>query len=239
MTSGLEVGKHAIGQKRVHGNLGIINGKKASIKKFPYMVSIMAEDSLLGSGVILNSHWILTTAFNVAWYPVEDLEFRAGSNSYEHGGQILTAEKVIVHENYSGYDYDIAVVKLSKPIKLGKKAKPIKLGTKALKGKTKVVASGWGPSSEYGDPSPNLLSGELTVLDWNNCYESYPHDLTSRLMCTFDTNVAPCGADFGDPVVYKKAVYGLYAGGYGCVTMPSLFTDVANLSKWVKSAIKQ
>ncbi|KAG8310687.1 Suppressor of tumorigenicity 14 protein [Homalodisca vitripennis] len=240
LTSGLEIGKHAEGQKRIHGNLGIINGKKASIKKFPYMVALIIDGSLQGSGVILNSHWILTTAFNVAWVPSDEIEFRAGSTNYEQGGQTLTAEKVVVHENYTGsWDYDIAVVKLNKPIKLGKKAKPIKLGKKDLKGKTKVVASGWGPASEYGNPSPNLLSGELTVLDWNTCDETYPYDLTSRLMCTSDTNVAPCGVDFGDPIVYKKAVYGLYAGGYGCLTEPALFTDVVNLSKWVKSAIKQ
>ncbi|XP_046675143.1 mite allergen Eur m 3-like isoform X2 [Homalodisca vitripennis] len=126
LTSGLEIGKHAEGQKRIHGNLGIINGKKASIKKFPYMVALIIDGSLQGSGVILNSHWILTTAFNVAWVPSDEIEFRAGSTTYEQGGQTLTAEKVVVHENYTGsWDYDIAVVKLNKPIKLGKKAKPI------------------------------------------------------------------------------------------------------------------
>ncbi|KAG8306388.1 serine-type endopeptidase activity protein [Homalodisca vitripennis] len=128
-------------------------------------------------------------------FPQDELSFRVGSTDSGHGGQTFTAAKLVVHEKYTGsWDYDIAVVKLNKPIKFGKNAKPIKLGSKSLKAATKAVIAGWGPSSQ---------------------------------------------SDCGAPLVYKKAVYGLYAGSYNCLSDPALYVDVPVFVDWVKWAMKQ
>ncbi|KAG8301584.1 hypothetical protein J6590_049733 [Homalodisca vitripennis] len=81
--------------------------------------------------------------------PLEDLSFRVGSTKCDKGGQLFTADKVLANENYTGsWDYDIAVVKLNKPIKFSKYVKPIKLGTTSLKPTTKVAIARWGPESK-------------------------------------------------------------------------------------------
>uniref|UniRef100_A0A1B6HVA2 Peptidase S1 domain-containing protein n=1 Tax=Homalodisca liturata TaxID=320908 RepID=A0A1B6HVA2_9HEMI len=238
------IGKHAnvknSSSNKEKTSLGIYNGKKTSIHKFPYMVSILVDKAYFGSGVILNAHWILTTGFNVNWFPQDELSFRVGSTDSEDGGQTFTAAKLVVHENYTGsWDYDIAVVKLNKPIKFSKNAKPIKLGTKSLKAATKAVIAGWGPSSQSETKSTTLLTAKVTVYDRKKCEKAYPSDLTPRLMCTYDTKVGPCGSDCGDPLVYKKAVYGLYAGSYNCLSDPALYVDLPVFVNWVKWAMKQ
>ncbi|KAG8290312.1 hypothetical protein J6590_085077, partial [Homalodisca vitripennis] len=130
-------------------SLGIINGKTTSIQKFPFMVAILLEDEFFNTGVILNSRWILTTAYTVSWCDTRELSFRIGSTESEDGGQIFTVDHFTIHENYTGkWDNDVAVVKLNKPIKFGKNAKPIKLGTESLKLGTKGMIAGWGGRSE-------------------------------------------------------------------------------------------
>ncbi|KAG8310694.1 hypothetical protein J6590_059495 [Homalodisca vitripennis] len=161
---------------------------------------------------------------------------------YQHcvkGGQLFTADKVLVNVNYTGsWDYDIAVVKLNKPIKFGKYVKPIKLGTTSLKPKTKVAIAGWGPASQSEVVSLNLLTAKVTVYNRRKCAETYS-DLTSRQLCTYDTKVGPCDSDCGDPLVYKNAVYGLYAGGYNCLSDPAVYVDVPSFVEWVKNTIKE
>ncbi|KAG8310692.1 hypothetical protein J6590_059492 [Homalodisca vitripennis] len=149
------------------------------------------------------------------------MSFRVGSSNCEKGGQLFTADK------------------LNKPIKFGKHVKPIKLGTTSLKPTTKVVIAGWGPESQSEDKSKTLRTAKVTVYDWKKCEATYSSKLTQRLMCTYDTNVGPCASDFGDPLVYKNAVYGLFAGGYKCLSDPALYVNVPVLVDWVKNAIKE
>ncbi|XP_046675146.1 achelase-1-like [Homalodisca vitripennis] len=100
LASGFEIGKpshaytHGGSRDNQETSLGIYNGKKTTIAKFPYMVSILYLNSYIGSGVILNTHWILTTAFNIVWFPKKDMSFRVGSSNCEKGGQLFTADKV-------------------------------------------------------------------------------------------------------------------------------------------------
>ncbi|XP_046686335.1 trypsin-3-like, partial [Homalodisca vitripennis] len=246
LASGFGIGKpshaytHGGSRDNQETSLGIYNGKKTTIAKFPFMVSVLVKNVHFGSGVILNTHWILTTGFNVNWYPLKDLSFRVGSTNCEKGGQLFTADKVLANENYTGsWDYDIAVVKLNKPIKFSKYVKPIKLGTASLKPTTKVVIAGWGPESKSEIQSMTLLTAKVTVYAQNQCERTYSSDLTPRLMCTYDTNVGPCASDFGDPLVYKNAVYGLYAGAYNCLSDPAVYVNVPILVDWVKSVIKE
>ncbi|KAG8310691.1 Submandibular glandular kallikrein-9 [Homalodisca vitripennis] len=146
----------------------------------------------------------------------------------------------LANVNYTGtWDYDIAVVKLNKPIKFGKHVKPIKLGTKSLKPTTKVAIAGWGAASQSEFKSLTLLAAKVTVYDWNKCEETFSSYLTPRVMCTYDTNVGPCASDFGDPLVYKNAVYGLYAGGYDCLFDPAAYVNVPSYVDWVKNTIEK
>ncbi|XP_046687248.1 snake venom serine protease ussurase-like, partial [Homalodisca vitripennis] len=270
-------------------SLGIINGKTTSIQKFPFMVAILLEDEFFNTGVILNSRWILTTAYtvscarllaaNASWRMLgfasdcgyrgfaryeafashnvrcdtRELSFRIGSTKSGNGGQIFTVDHFTIHENYTGrWDNDLAVVKLNKPIKFGKHAKPshqqgnarqgwerINLGTESLKVGTKGMIAGWGGRSESEESSPVLMATKVTVSDWQKCKDIYPDHLTPRQICTYDTKTGPCNFDWGDPLVYKGALYGQLAGISDCLSSPVVYTDVPSYVDWIKSAIQE
>lgn len=70
---------------------------------------------------------------------------RAGSDNVSDGGQALKSTQIILHENYTGdYDYNIALIKLSRKIKFNRFAKPVKLATTYPQPQTKAVITGWG-----------------------------------------------------------------------------------------------
>ncbi|KAG8306390.1 hypothetical protein J6590_048815, partial [Homalodisca vitripennis] len=168
-----------------------------------------------------------------------ELSFRIGSTKSENGGQIFTVDHFTIHENYTGkWDNDLAVVKLNKPIKLGKHAKPIKLGTESLKVGTKGMISGWGGRSESEESSPVLMATKVTVSDWQKCKDIYPDHVTPRQICTYDTKTGPCNFDWGDPLVYKGALYGQLIGINDCLSSPVVYTDIPAYADWIKSAIQ-
>ncbi|XP_054264010.1 trypsin delta-like [Macrosteles quadrilineatus] len=205
-----------------------------------FQASLQISQSEFGSAVILNNNYLLTTAFNVVWAQIEELQFRVGSNSASSKGQVLNAAEVHIHPNYTGsWDYDIAVVKTDKLISFSKKAKPIKIATTELKAKTAAKVIGWGETTyESNTTSKFLQVGDVTVLDHTQCAKTYNSDLTDRLMCTLDKKQGPCEYDFGDPLVANTQLYGLFAGGYDCKPgNPVLYTDIPNLSSWVNSIV--
>ncbi|KAG8290316.1 hypothetical protein J6590_085081 [Homalodisca vitripennis] len=245
LARGLQIrGQHPraniISSNNEKSSLGIINGKTTSIQKFPFMVAIHLENAPYSTGVILNSRWILTTAYTVSGCDTTELSFRIGSTESEHGGQNFTVDHFAVHENYTGkWDNDVAVVKLNKPIKFGKNAKPIKLGTKSLKAGTKGMIAGWGGRSESEESSPVLMATKVTVYDWQKCKNIYPDHVTPRQICTYDTKTGPCNLDWGDPLVYKGALYGQLTGFWECLSHPVVYTDIPAYAEWIKSAIQE
>lgn len=90
-------------------------------------------------------------------YNVANLEIRVGTNLADtNRGQLLEVEKIVVHENYeqqSDYDYDIAVVKVTKPLTFGKKINKISVSETGLT-INKSTVFGWG--------QPNIVSAFIT-----------------------------------------------------------------------------
>lgn len=73
----------------------------------------------------------------------------AGTANNQEGGKTYTSKDIRIHPDYSRStaDYDVAVIKLSEPMKLdGVTTKPVKLvasGTDTASG-SQLLASGWG-----------------------------------------------------------------------------------------------
>lgn len=64
-------------------------------------------------------------------------------------GHKVGVERVVIHPNYTGfYEYDVALIKIVKPLKLNKKVKPIKLATDDLPAGAVGSTAGWGVTSE-------------------------------------------------------------------------------------------
>jgi len=118
----------------------IFNGKEAKLGDFPHQVSLFVdyyndpEDTHTCGGSILNEHWILTAAHCVD-NATEDSTLRVlagsltNSNIYqgnERNAQLRDVECIICHPDYEGpvgglFPYDIALLRLSKPLRLNRK----------------------------------------------------------------------------------------------------------------------
>lgn len=79
------------------------------------------------------------------------MEFRVGTNvDYDPWGQTVTLERIITHPNWTGNvesDFDIAVAKVSTPMKLGPKVAGVTLATETLTDKRTPYVLGWGQTN--------------------------------------------------------------------------------------------
>ncbi|VVC96992.1 unnamed protein product [Leptidea sinapis] len=160
-----------------------------------------------------------------------------------------------VHEKYNNpgkntnFDWDVAVIKLSKKLKLDgvkiAKATFVKPGKELADG-TNCTASGWGATREYGPPSANLKSTFLAKVNYTKCLEDYKTYLTPRMVCAeapisrFIRFSNICRGDSGGPlfVTSTKEVCGLSSFLYDCDEyMPAVFTNLADpgISEWIKN----
>ncbi|VVD03634.1 unnamed protein product, partial [Leptidea sinapis] len=97
-----------------------------------------------------------------------------------------------VHEKYNNpgkntnFDYDIALIKLLKKLKLDgvkiAKATFVERGKELADG-TNCTVSGWGSTTEGGAPSAYLKSAFLEKVNYKECSKDYEKYLTPRMVC--------------------------------------------------------
>ena len=69
--------------------------------------------------------------------------------------QIISVDKIIIHPDYDAYtlDYDVALIKLKKPINFTRNVRPVCLPTMDFAPGTKCFVTGWGATIEKGNGS--------------------------------------------------------------------------------------
>ncbi|XP_046683825.1 trypsin epsilon-like [Homalodisca vitripennis] len=225
--------------------LGIYDGKKTTIQKHPYVASLLLDGSLWCAGTVVSSNWIITIAECVYSLSTSDLSVVVGSNDGLNGKK-YTVKSFTTHPKYSyGYfDYDFACVQISGKFKWSSKTKPIKIGTKEPKANAKFTVAGYGDTSDVGAPANNdLLQGTLMWESKSQCktfLESIGITWTPRLACGYNKGKTTlCQGDWADALVYKNAVYGIFAVGAAsgfCTSdaQPSGLADVTSVASWIK-----
>lgn len=234
-------------QERRRNNVEIVGNRTADIKKYPYTVSniwIPPESNnrvLLGGGAILNKHWILCSAMQLAHLGYSGIRVRVGSNDIWSGGQELNLSKEIIHEKFDGdYPYNVALLKTLTPIKLSQNVKPIKLAKAIPKAGSKAVITGYGsPTGDLRD-SGNLQMATVGVVNRSECQEAHP-DCQDTCFCADADDVGPCLDDMGDPLVRNNELIGWFLGGDYCnyFGLIDLYSDVTSFRQWIFQKIKQ
>lgn len=97
-------------------------------------------------------------------------------------------EIFINHENYNRTtkQNDIAVIKLAKNVNFNDRVRPACLWSSENIGQTKVIATGWGSTENYGPSSKDLLKVQLDLLNNDICseyYEDQSYDITGKQLC--------------------------------------------------------
>ncbi|XP_075231639.1 trypsin-like [Lycorma delicatula] len=224
---------------------GMINGKMTTINNYPYQAAFFNDNKLIGTAVIINEIWALTTARNVLSQTKHILNsgnltsynIRVGNNE-PSAGDVYKINTYITHPNFTGYSNDdIALLYLERKIQTGRKVKIIKIADNLPKQLSDITVSGWG-----GKDSLSIQYLKLPLFYYNNCKMHYIKDehFTSRSFCTAILNYGPCKVDRGGPAVYRSKLCGIFSEAKVCgsIAYPAIYTDVIQYKSWINSIIE-
>ncbi|XP_069681247.1 vitellin-degrading protease-like [Periplaneta americana] len=168
------------------------------------------------------------------------MRVRAGSSYKEEGGSVRKISTAIIHPRYKDYDYDIGVIKVTRPFRFGESIKPIVMISTPPEVDTCAIVSGWGDLREGGNSPSRLQHVEVLIVDFYRCVSSYKR-ITSRMICAGwpKGGKDACQMDSGGPLVSEDKLIGIVSWGYGCAQKgyPGVYTSVSVLRNWVISHV--
>ncbi|KAF5276943.1 hypothetical protein FQA39_LY18537 [Lamprigera yunnana] len=223
----------------------IVGGYPIPIQYHSYQVSITVYYAHACGGSILNVNNILTGAHCVdGRYPDQFEIIYATNNPWGAEGRVTHVSSFTMHPEYQGWstynDYDVAVIHVDKPIKLGFKAQPVTLTTtpQNVNNLRTGTVTGWGQLSS-GEGTPTQLHA-VDVVEYTNedCRSIYGSYITDRMICFAAPGKDSCHGDSGGPLVAitTKEQLGIVSFGVGCADpdYPRVYANVYTLRSWIE-----
>uniref|UniRef100_A0A1A9W2J4 Peptidase S1 domain-containing protein n=1 Tax=Glossina brevipalpis TaxID=37001 RepID=A0A1A9W2J4_9MUSC len=122
----------------------IVNGIETTIEARPYQVSIQRKGmgNHFCGGSIISEDIVVTAAHCIQGGQASNLQVRLGSTRYKEGGILVGVKAMKYHEQYDPdlLWYDIAILKLDKPVKQSSTVRYIELAKKVPKTGTPAVS---------------------------------------------------------------------------------------------------
>ncbi|XP_017754933.1 PREDICTED: trypsin-1-like [Eufriesea mexicana] len=224
----------------------IIGGNNASINNYPYQVAIHVSGKMQCGGSLISQTWVLTAAHCVYGMTPNVVQVRVGSTYCSKDGTLINdIAQVIWPWQYSSstYNYDVALIKLTKPIPITATTRPITLAspTTSVASGTNAIVLGWGLLSESGPMSPNLQALKVPIVDQNKCQKIFGTigwAVTENMLCAGELTSSKdtCAGDSGGPLVYNNIQIGIVSWGYECAkpNYPGVYTRVSAVRDWIK-----
>jgi len=193
----------------------VVGGDNAKKGAWPWQILMLKNGRAGCGGSLISNQWVVTAAHCVARdvnYPSR-FKVRVGEhdrNKKEGTEEDIQVERVIAHEGWNPrtLDYDIALFKLSKPVKFNKWVKPVCLPKAELKPGTECYITGWGKIKHPGGMHYYLQQAKMPIVDSKVCEAKnkkvIPLPITSRMVCAGEGGVNPisgCHGDSGGPFV--------------------------------------
>ncbi|XP_023029381.1 trypsin-7-like [Leptinotarsa decemlineata] len=227
----------------VHATSRIIGGRSVQIEEFPYQLSLRYNGTPICGAALITKDRALTVAH---CFPKQGLySVRAGSRRTDEGGIVVNVKQAILHprNNLQNDDFDIAIIRLEKPLSFSKTIQPVKLpkNNECPLAGMKGFVSGWGSiSSVYTYIPDTLRAVELPILPQQWCQASYRHvQITPRMFCAGyrEGGRDSCQGDSGGPFVSNGTLFGLVSWGFNCAEpgYPGVYTNIASLRKFIKN----
>ncbi|XP_039462931.1 coagulation factor VII-like [Oreochromis aureus] len=219
--------------------------------------ALLTENHMFSCGaIILSDRWILTAAHCVYQKPSTMLHITVGEHDIredEKTEQRRRVLKVVCHEDYNvtSSDSDLALLKLHRPVKLGRHVVPICLParnstfTQTLETVRNSTVSGWGRLAQFGSTSRYLQRLQLPRVPVQECRLHSGLNITKNMICAGFKRGGPdaCGGNGGGPLVtqYKKTWFltGVVSWGKGCgqENMYGVYTKVTNFLDWIENVM--
>ncbi|KRF97482.1 uncharacterized protein Dwil_GK27075 [Drosophila willistoni] len=224
----------------------IIGSHFAVDGQFPYQIALIYDGKQKCGGSVVTKHMILTAAHCVTGSHLKLLKIIVGNIFWKSvNAQIFDVQEIIVHPNFSfdTKDYDIALVRLNKPLIFDKNVRPIRLAPAGQNYKENLttIVSGFGDINARKDRLSDLKYALIQLWGRRYCNSANIPELTDRMICAGDPlgRQGPCEGDSGGPLTLHGHQIGIVSWGYGCgrAYRPSIFTYVPYLRQWIDANI--
>nr|XP_034347063.1 transmembrane protease serine 13 isoform X2 [Arvicanthis niloticus] len=229
----------------------IVGGALTSESKWPWQVSLHFGTTHICGGTLIDAQWVLTAAhcfFVTREKILEGWKVYAGTSNLHQLPEAASISQIIINGNYTDEqdDYDIALIRLSKPLTLSAHIHPACL---PMHGQTFGLnetcwITGFGKTKETDEKtSPFLREVQVNLIDFKKCndYLVYDSYLTPRMMCAGDLRGGrdSCQGDSGGPLVCEQNnrwyLAGVTSWGTGCgqKNKPGVYTKVTEVLPWI------
>jgi prostasin len=237
----------------------VVGGEEAPEGSYPFIVSLDYYGQHFCAGSILDDRHILTAGHCVqAVSSANQIRVKAGKHNIkrtENTEQTVQVEKGFVHENYKGGvgPYDIALLKLSSPLKLNNRVQPIRLPSAGSEPTGEAWLCGWGSTSTTRVPKmpDNLQHVKMEYLDRQTCYEavlrltgSSPVHKTNICTGPLYDQISACSGDSGGPLISRNGQEAIQTGivswgiiPCGTAGAPSVYAKVSEFNDWIAQKI--
>ncbi|XP_043794770.1 trypsin-1-like [Apis laboriosa] len=237
----------------------IVGGNEARQGQYPWQVSLqwgwLSATSHFCGGSILSDRWIITAGHCARAIPsYGDFIVKAGKHDLkvvESTEQSIAVKSIFVHNKYTGNvaPYDIALLKLKKPLKLGGAVQAINLPSMPSNTTGNATLTGWGSISRTNTPlmPSKLQTVDLPLINLNTCKQAIeeltgPSPLHETNICTgpLTGGFSACNGDSGGPLALnatgRAELIGIVSWGIfpcGTVGAPSVYTNISSFVTWI------
>ncbi|XP_066138197.1 uncharacterized protein ndl [Euwallacea fornicatus] len=246
--------------KRRHTDSRVVGGKPSQPSAWPWLVSIYKNGVFHCAGVLINELWIVTASHCVDRYWQYYYEIQAGTLrrfSYAPMDQRRWAKVVIFHERYDKENLrnDIALMKLSAPIRYNRHVRPICLPSENSVGQdylkapsfgTVCTTVGWGATIEHGSDPDHMREVEVPIMKY--CRHKEDSDIDEICAGFAEGGKDACQGDSGGPLMCRNPnnnnqwyLAGIVSHGQGCARPgePGVYTRVSRYIGWIAEHIRE
>ncbi|XP_016994210.2 trypsin-like [Drosophila takahashii] len=220
----------------------IVNGVETTIEQHPYQVSIQTRSSShFCGGSLINSDTVVTAAHCMQKYTASEMQVRLGSTTRNSGSEVVAVRAFKFHEGYNSTTKinDVAIIKLSTPVRRTSLIRTIELATSDPASGTPAVVSGWGTTCYlWCSSTTTLLEVEVDIVSQKDCGSStynYGESITATMVCANGEKKDACQGDSGGPLVADGKLVGIVSWGNRCARTgyPGVYASVAELKPWI------
>uniref|UniRef100_A0A3B5M076 Peptidase S1 domain-containing protein n=1 Tax=Xiphophorus couchianus TaxID=32473 RepID=A0A3B5M076_9TELE len=227
-----------------------MGGSEAVKGAWPWQVSLQVYYQHVCGGSIISPYWILTRSTAFVFHDrLSDPELWTVAYGDVHLSNLPTrrsAKRIVRHKKFDPKtnDFDIALLKLSKPIIF--KRKPLCLPNVGLQihSSNGSWITGWGQLYSSGELIEHI---QLFLTFHAICNHPYVLNgrVTETMFCAGNLRggVDTCQGDSGGPLVVNSGnvwwLIGVTSWGYGCGlrTKPGLYGNISFFMEWIQKQI--
>ncbi|XP_057560584.1 serine protease 44-like [Hippopotamus amphibius kiboko] len=238
--------------------MGIVGGRPAPERKWPWQVSLQYRDMHKCGGSLIAPQWVLTAAHCVVGY--KDLTVKMGSTflySECRSTVAIPVQDIFWHMDFNAslIINDIALLQLADSVNYSSYIQPVCLPEKnfEVKAGTQCWVTGWGRTLEFGETARRVQEMEQIILPLKECDEMAQEAANEsrtlvRKGMVCGQNIkrgGPCRGDSGGPLVCQFnnswVQVGIVSWGVRCglKEVPAVYTDISFYKDWITARMSQ